>query len=961
MIHKNGKVQEYPRRAGISSFGAGGANAHLIIEEYISRNRQRTSLSITPDQPAIIVLSAKEKKQLRQQASRLLTAVEQQGFTDGHLADIAFTLQTGREAMVERLAFTVTSIETLRQRLDAYVQQTEDQHWIAGRCPIRDEAPVITDEAVNQWIETGAYRSLMEAWVNGARIDWHLLYRHGKPSRISLPVAPFAKERYWLTEVKRDMPQDTAIHPLVHQNVSDIEGLKFITKLNEQAFYFQDHAVDGVGVLPGAVYLEMASAAAKAAMGEQGMMDVHLKHVMWSKPLRRDDAQSPLTIGLSPENDQVMTYTIYQRANREERIYCQGEMVLGDFAQAAHRLDLSQLQAQCQQRVWTSEECYQAFQSMGIVYGPCFQGVEKIYVGQGQVLAKIHLPECMADTQDAYILHPCLLDVAIQSAMGLTLSEAGQGLALPFAMDELIVTGDCLRTQWAFVRQRDDSRGNAHIIKLDIDLCDERGDCVLQITGLALKTGPIQDTVLYYPHWEEKVVTPLIPSSKKENGHVILYGADREKAEEISHGLPDEVCHIIPGDSNPSDPAGRFARDALQVFRIIQGILKAKPTHWVPIQILLFNPSDDPFGRALNGMLQTAHLENPHIMGQCVELDGDMDRDHVRTILDVNRQAMANRQVAYRGGKRHVLGWKEMPPAVKEGSLPWKEGGVYLITGGNGLLAKVITQEIAQHIQSGVVILVGRSQPTETMQQWLKEWKQRGVEVIYRSVDVTDRQAVQRCMSDIMATYGDLNGIIHGAGVTDDRFIIQKTETPFAQVLAPKVAGVVHLDEASQDCRLDFFVIFSSIAGVMGNIGQADYATANAFVDQYAHYRNALVKSHKRQGRTFSINWPLWEGGGMQVTSEQQRQWMQDTGMVALRTEAGIRAFYQAWASQLQQVMVLAGDRDTLRRFVGEQQEKANDAAFYLALMEQIASDELTEEQFVRLLQSHHHQVKTLG
>ncbi len=108
---------------------------------------------------------------------------------------------------------------------------------------------------------------------------------------------------------------------------------------------------------------------------------------------------------------------------------------------------------------------------------------------------------------------------------------------------------------------------------------------------------------------------------------------------------------------------------------------------------------------------------------------------------------------------------------------------------------------------------------------------------------------------------------------------------------------MVHLDEASQDCHLDFFVIFSSITGVMGNIGQADYATANAFVDQYAYYRNSLVKSQKRQGRTFSINWPLWEDGGMQVTSQQQRQWMNDTGMVALKPEAGIRAFYQAWAS----------------------------------------------------------------
>ncbi|WP_237708014.1 SDR family NAD(P)-dependent oxidoreductase [Bacillus spizizenii] len=959
VIYKGGKMQEYPRRAGISSFGAGGANAHLLIEEYIPRNDQRASLSITPDQPAIIVLSAKTEEQLRQQAIQLLTSIKQQAFTDDHLADIAYTLQIGREVMEERLAITVSSIEVLRQRLDAYIQQVEDPHRISGRCSSRDVTSVIPEKSIIQWIETGAYQPLMEAWVNGGAIDWHLLYQNGKPSRISLPAYPFARDRYWITEVKRDIYQDSAIHPLVHQNISDVKGLKFKTKLNEHAFYFQDHAIDSIGVLPGVAYLEMASTAAKAVMSEQGKTDVCLKNVIWSKPFKQQDAQSPLIIGIVPQHNQLMAFTIYQPIDGEETIYCEGEITLGAFTQAADGLDLSLLQEQCQQRVLTSEECYQAFRSMGIVYGPHFQGIEKIYVGQRQALAKIHLPVCTADKQDAYTLHPGLLDASIQSAVGLTLSDAGQGLALPFAMDELVLIGDCLKAEWSFVRQRDEGRG---ITKMDIDICDEQGDCVLLIKGLTLKSKPVQDAILFYPHWEEKVVAPSAPSFKEENGHVIIYGAEPKIAQKISDQLPDEVCHVIPYDGDHFDIAGQFVRDALQVFHIIQGILKAKPTHVVPVQILLFNQSDNPFGKALSGMLQTAHLENPYIIGQCIMLDGDMESDHVLTILHDNRQVMATPQVAYRGSqKRHALRWKEVPPSEKKESLLWKEGGVYLITGGNGGLAKIIIQEIALHIQRGVVILVGRSQPTKEMQQWLNEWQQSELKVIYRSLDVTDRQAVQRCIKDIKGTYGDLNGIIHGAGVTDDHFMIQKKATQFTQVLAPKVAGVVHLDEASQDCHLDFFVIFSSITGVMGNIGQADYATANAFVDQYAYYRNSLVKSQKRQGRTFSINWPLWEDGGMQVTSQQQRQWKNDTGMVALKPEAGIRAFYQAWASPWQQVMVLAGDRDKLCRFVGEQEEEQeNDATFYLTLIEQIASNELSEKEFMQLLQSHHRQVKTL-
>ncbi|MBV2240656.1 hypothetical protein KQR57_05215 [Bacillus inaquosorum] len=135
------------------------------------------------------------------------------------------------------------------------------------------------------------------------------------------------------------------------------------------------------------------------------------------------------------------------------------------------------------------------------------------------------------------------------------------------------------------------------------------------------------------------------------------------------------MCHVIPYDGDHFDIAGQFVRDALQVFHIIQGILKAKPTHVVPVQILLFNQSDNPFGKALSGMLQTAHLENPHIIGQCIMLDGDMESDHVLTILHDNRQVMATPQVAYRGSqKRHALRWKEVPPSEKKESLLWKEG-----------------------------------------------------------------------------------------------------------------------------------------------------------------------------------------------------------------------------------------------------------------------------------------------
>ena len=113
--------------------------------------------------------------------------------------------------------------------------------------------------------------------------------------------------------------------------------------------------------------------------------------------------------------------------------------------------------------------------------------------------------------------------------------------------------------------------------------------------------------------------------------------------------------------------------------------------------------------------------------------------------------------------------------------------------------------------------------------------------------------------------------------------------------MAPKTLGLVNLDLACQACPLDFFIIFSSLAGGVGNIGQADYAGASAFMDAYARYRQRLVAAKKRHGRTISFNWPLWQDGGMHLDAETEAMMRQSTGLAAMETPQGMTAFYQVW------------------------------------------------------------------
>jgi 3-oxoacyl-(acyl-carrier-protein) synthase len=200
-------------------------------------------------------------------------------------------------------------------------------------------------------------------------------------------------------------------------------------------------------------------------------------------------------------------------------------------------------------------------------------------------------------------------------------------------------------------------------------------------------------------------------------------------------------------------------------------------------------------------------------------------------------------------------------------------------------------------------MLVGRSRLTEDRQAQLKALELAGVKVEYQRVDVAESEDVRELIAHIVRSFGTLNGIIHAAGVSRDSFILKKTAEQFREVLAAKVKGTVNLDEATRSLKLDFFTLFSSVAA-FGNAGQADYAMANAFMDDYAGYRNECVSAGLGYGRTLSLNWPLWSEGGLTIDPASQDLIRKKSGKVAMPTAHGISAFYRAFSLDGSQVLV---------------------------------------------------------
>ncbi|MGD2092501.1 MAG: SDR family NAD(P)-dependent oxidoreductase, partial [Candidatus Aminicenantes bacterium] len=658
-VESNGETREYPRIAGISSFGAGGSNAHLLIQEYsptVPGDREPLPMTITTENPAIILLSAKNEERLREQVQNLLAVVRQQQFTDANLADIAYTLQVGREAMEERLAVMVGSIKELREKLAGFLEGRDDiENLYRGQVKRNKEALAVfaadedLQEVIDKWVQHRKYEKLPVLWVKGLVFDWNKLSGGGKPykpRRISLPTYPFAREYCWVPGL------DTRV--------------------------------------------------SKTAAGSTG-----------------------------------------------------------------------------------------------------------------------------SSTHHPLLLHPCW-------------------------QEQALVPGNKA------------------------------------------------------PEYAQHLVILCEPGERWEDG-------------KMGKGRLAHPVKIIDLHSQQEEIQQRFQDYALRVFEEIKRVLKDKPGGKVLIQVVVSNRDEQQLFSGLSGLLKTAQLENPNLISQLIEMDpGENSRGLIEKLEESSRCPHDNR-IRYQEGKPWTVTWSDNIGLISPlGPMapPWRDRGVYLITGGLGGLGLIFAGEILQQVKDAALVLTGRSprrQLNREKQAKLKELQALAAQVQYRQVDVSQKEAVVSLIRDIRENFGSLNGIIHSAGVIRDNFIIRKTGEEFQEVLAPKVQGLVHLDRASKDLALDFFIFFSSAAGVTGNIGQADYSVANAFMDAYAGYRNALVASKKRQGQTLSINWPLWKEGGMHIDEETQKIMRQKMGIIPMQTPTGIRTFYQALASGKDQVMVLTGDRSRLR------------------------------------------------
>lgn len=225
-------------------------------------------------------------------------------------------------------------------------------------------------------------------------------------------------------------------------------------------------------------------------------------------------------------------------------------------------------------------------------------------------------------------------------------------------------------------------------------------------------------------------------------------------------------------------------------------------------------------------------------------------------------------RIAVRDGRRYVArlvrGGRRASRVTR-----YHADGCYLITGGLGALGLEIAEWLgAQGARQ--IALVGRREPSARAQAVIARLEQSGVRMAAFAADISRGADVARLLEGVERDLGPIRGIIHAAGVLDDGVLVQQDWQRFERVLAPKMLGARHLHEQTRGRALDFFVMFSSMAALLGAAGQGNYAAANSYLDALAAERRAAGLP------ALSISWGPWASGGMatDLTAAQQQRWI---------------------------------------------------------------------------------------
>ncbi len=772
-----------------------------------------------------------------------------------------------------------------------------------------------------------------ELFNAGVDIDGKAIYKPFGCKRAELPTYPFNRENHWMqvrTEPPDSGPGDA--HPVLGHSLESpaFNGTTVFETIfdDDGPAFLHEHIIYGLPISPGAGHIAMLLAAVRETWGVPNCV---IRDIDFLTPLIVPAGiRRHVQIIIEKENSEhnnPFQLASRQHDAREWTIHCRGVIskTLPDEPESKPLLNKPLDTAP----PLSVDDFYSTFVNAGYTIGEGFKRIADIEPGNDEARCRVTIKRGNF-TERGHVAYPGAIDAILQTGlpcffhtyMDELLSD--NATLIPMHIDAVTLWRDfpdeviCYSTA---------DRNTEGLVRNDIVAMTETGEPVMKLSGLlmqktnrqtlyrALDTGA--DELLYTPEWIEReipdessgadLVVLSTGSGKiageihKQRGGLLLDAGELNRSPEslitaIESGNTDIVL-ACDSESSLSGNAEKTTVAAVDAAMALVDCVKLLNEKNLKATFYIVASCDDNSeagslgmaGSALWGAAMSLFAEDMARVGAM--LSCGMSESSIKTtaaILGTKNSNGAMYFGAIRNGRYYAQTLSRLTDSGERPSIT--SDSSYLITGGNGALGIETARWLANQ-GAGCIILLSRSGVKNANIDVIEELRAQGCRIEEFHCDVSNRVNLAGVFDTITATLPQLRGVFHAAGVLDDATISEQDRGKMERVIFPKALGALLLHELTRDMALDYFVLYSSAAAVLGSGGQSNYSAANSMLNALAFERRSNDLA------ALSVCWGPWLNGGMASEDARRGGRLAAGGILGIDSKTAFPALEKAAAS----------------------------------------------------------------